>query len=175
VTGKGERTPFQRLFDAHCDEVHGFLVRFLKDPTLAEDALQETFLSVHAKQGERDTERSARAWIFRIAHNAAIDLMRRRQKQERLADAEAHSASEPQEDTVAAEVERRERVAHAREALSVLSDEDRALLLLRHGQGMKLAELADCFGCTERTVRNRLRRAATELAQAVLTREGRRA
>jgi RNA polymerase sigma-70 factor (ECF subfamily) len=72
----------------------------------------------------------------------------------------------------AVEVERREDVKRLQVALASLPAETRALLVQRHGMCMKLTEIAESFDCTERTVRNRLKRAAALLAEALIRGEG---
>lgn len=162
------RAAFRTLYERYADDVFAFLRRFLGDATLAEDALQETFLRVHARLPEHDPERSFRGWVYRIARNAAIDLVRRQEKQGRLAGAQAERLAPPEPEQVVAQAARRERIDQARDALAALDEDDRMLLLLYHGQGLTQVELAEVFACTERTIRNRLGRALDALADAVL-------
>lgn len=158
---------FRELYDRHKDGLYAFLLRFLRDEALAEDALQEAFLRVHRNLDAFDASRSFRAWLYEIGRNAGLDASRRRAKQDRLAAVKASEAA-PASDAVLDEVERREARDRAASVLDRLPDDARALLIQRHGHGMKLSELAESFACTERTVRNRLRSAAVLLARAVL-------
>jgi RNA polymerase sigma-70 factor (ECF subfamily) len=156
---------FRVLYERYKDEIHGFLVRLLRDDALAEDVLQETFFRVYRNLERCDTERSFRAWLYQITRNAALDAIRVRKKDVRLEQAKAREASDAP--PAADEATRRESVARAQEALDTLPEETRALLIQRHGLGMKLEELAVSFQCTERTVRARLVTAAGLLAQAL--------
>lgn len=160
---------FLDLYRRHRADLLAFLVRYLRDATLAEDVLQETFVRVHANL-DAAPPCSFRAWVHRVARNVATDALRRETKQERLAPAAPPPAAPPGPDAEAAS---REAVDRARAALATLPDEERALLLQRHASGLTLDELAAAWDCTERTIRNRLERAAQALARALV--EGGRA
>jgi RNA polymerase sigma factor (sigma-70 family) len=158
----------QGLHARYHAEVRGFLTKLLRDPALAEDALQESFLAVYSAFDSYDASRPFRPWLFQIVRNAGLRSLRSRKKDDRLsrAGARPEATSGP-----VAEAEAREETALAREALAALPDETRALLLQRHGLGMKLEDLARSFAVTDRTVRNRLRAAAHEFALALLKRK----
>lgn len=159
---------FGALYDRHKDEVHGYLVRFLGDPELAEEALQESFFRAYRGLATFDASRPFRPWLHQVVRNTALDLLRARTKAragaERASERPARGASvEPLQELV-----RREAIAGVGEALSRLPDETRALLLQRHGLGLKLDELAQAWSVTERTLRTRLHEAAGELARLVV-------
>lgn len=156
---------FRQLYDRHRVEVYSFLVRLVGDAALAEDVLQETFFRVYKNLDRFEVDRPFRSWVFQIARHAAIDAIRERQKEDRLAREKASrvkndSPPEP-------ELERREDADQARAALDGIPEDARALLVQRHGLGMTLDELAESWSCTEKTVRNRLRAAAELLGHAV--------
>mgnify|MGYP005841974505 CR=1 FL=1 len=72
----GDRAAFARLVQRYEKELFHFLARFLGDPTIAEDAFQETFLQVYQSARSFDSGRKLRPWLFAIAANKARDLMR---------------------------------------------------------------------------------------------------
>ena len=159
------RSAQRALYQRYAGEVFAMLLRLVRDRTTAEDLLHETFVRAFQRLDQHDPTRSFRGWIHRIARNAALDELHSAAKARR-----AHEAPEPpttdpgpHEDAL-----RRERVEEARTALERLSADDRALLLARHGLGHRLGELAESLACTERTVRNRLERAAARWTRAVL-------
>lgn len=159
------RTAFARLYERHKDAVWGFLLAHTGDRALAEDALQEAFLRAWRHMPGFQAGRAFRPWLLTIARNAATDLQRTRHKEQRTASrARAPGAAAPSALSAAEGSEARER---ARRALDALPPETRALLVQRHGLNTPLGELAEAFDVTERTVRNRLRAAAEELARAL--------
>ena len=162
--GQGDQA-FKALYERYKDELFAFTLRVTRDRTLAEDAFQDAFVRVFQNLASYDPSRPFRPWLYRIARNAAVDRLRREGKAREL----THEVAG--EDAVARDASRREDADRTRVALGRLEPDVRALLVQRHAQGLKLAELAEAWACTERTVRNRLRRAAGELA-AVLAEGG---
>src|SRR5579872_5884983 len=163
------------LYERYKDEVYAFLRHVLRDDALAEDAWHEAFVRVCASIETCDPDRSFRAWLYGITRNAAFELLRQRKKEGRLVEGRAAMAETPEADPVVASAERREAAAIARAALLDLPEDARALLVQRHGLGMKLEELAESWGCSERTVRTRLGAAAALLARklsSLVDREG---
>jgi RNA polymerase sigma-70 factor (ECF subfamily) len=171
--GEPGHAAFRELYERHKDDLFTFVARLVRDDALAEDACQEAFLRAHRSLADFDSKLSFRGWLFEIARNAAIDALRRRAKQERLAEHESRRPKGAEGNLVLLEVARREATEDARSALDDLPDETRALLLQRHAHGLRLTELADSFACTERTIRNRLRAAAVLLTQALIERRAR--
>jgi RNA polymerase sigma-70 factor, ECF subfamily len=170
LLARGEPTgpAFRALYERHKGEVQRFLVRLLDDDALAEDAVQETFFRVYWHLERFDGARAFRPWLLQIARNVGLNVLRARRKGpqppgDQEDDARAVS------DRVARQAAEDEDARAARAALATLPDDDRALLIERHGLGLKLTDLAEAYGCTERTIRNRLHAAIERLTQALLT------
>jgi RNA polymerase sigma-70 factor (ECF subfamily) len=159
---------FRLLYERYRDETYTFLVRLVGDEALAEDVLQTAFLNVYRGLERFHPERSFRAWLYQIVRNSGLDALRARRKDERLAEEKAKRAASATDSTVVPAVSRLEDSERARAALEALPPELRALLVQRHGLGMKLEELADSWSCTSRTVLNRLNTAMTLLAQNLI-------
>jgi RNA polymerase sigma-70 factor (ECF subfamily) len=155
-----------RIYDRHKDEVFGFLLRLLGDRDLAEDALQESFYRLYRGLDLYDVERPWKPWLHQVVRNTALDLLRARAK-EAAARNRVKTGDAPPDPL--GEAERREEIASAREALEALPLETRALLLQRHGLGLKLEELAVSWSVTERTLRKRLDAAVSELARLIVS------
>ena len=164
MTARPREAILEELHALHKDEVFSFLVRLLGDRALAEDVLQEGFIAVYRSLDRYDPARPVRPWLFEIMRNAAFMALRARGRKEQR---EQAAAKKEIEDPVLPAVTAREDVSRTRAALGELPDETRALLIQRHGLGMKLEELAESFACSERTIRNRLEKAAVEFARAL--------
>jgi RNA polymerase sigma-70 factor, ECF subfamily len=157
---------FRALHDRHSAEVFRFLVRLVGEQSLAEDLLQETFFRVYQHLDRYDPKRPFRPWLFRIARNAALNVLRQRRKGGPKLDVTAVDPSIS--DRISKTVAGAEAQQATARALSTLPDDVRALLVQRHGLGMKLQELAESWDVTERTIRNRLHAAVAELTQSLL-------
>src|SRR6187397_2007196 len=74
---RGDRDAFDQLVHRYERELYSYLRRFLGDAAAAEDAFQATFLQVHLKCDQFESDRKVRPWLYTIATNQAIDLQRR--------------------------------------------------------------------------------------------------
>jgi RNA polymerase sigma-70 factor, ECF subfamily len=77
---KETREAFEELVHRYEREMHGYLRRYLRNAELAEDAFQAAFLQVHLKCRRFDSSQRFRPWLYRIATNGAIDLMRQNRR-----------------------------------------------------------------------------------------------
>jgi RNA polymerase sigma-70 factor (ECF subfamily) len=131
--------------------LYRYFIRLVRDAVTADDLFQQTWLHAVRNIHRYDPARSFDTWLFAIAHNAAIDLLRRRPC-EVLVDYPAH---EPDAlDTLIA----RERAASVAAALQALPAIYREALTLRFEEGMKLEEIAAVTGANLSTVKTRVTR-----------------
>ncbi len=163
-----DHSAFKAIYERYAPEVYRFQKRLLGDRHSAEDAVQDTFVRLHRGLKGYDATRPFRPYVFSVARNVAVDVLRVRAKRPRaetLGDAATEGTS------AADSASQGERTTAVAESLATLAPEHRSLLLLRHVHGMKLEELAEGLACTDRTIRNRLRAAAT-LLERELRRRG---
>ncbi len=84
----GNQRSFRLLYEAHANWVYAIALRILRDPQIAEDAVQEAFIKLWRTAGKFDLTRgSAKAWIGIISRNCALDMGRRRQPAAETGDA----------------------------------------------------------------------------------------
>src|SRR5476651_155317 len=76
-------TEIERLYDEHAQPLYAFLLNFTRDEADTRDLLQEIFVKLAREPRLLDGVRDERAFLIRLAHNAAIDLMRRRGTRDR--------------------------------------------------------------------------------------------
>lgn len=157
----GDRQAFTQLVRSHQNRMFGFLLRMLGTRDEAMDLTQDAFLKAwNALPGWRPEARFS-TWLFQIARNAALDLLRRRQRIEFVpfdtgsADAEARDPAPPPEEQLAG----RQRIGLLERALGALPVDQREILLLRELEDMSYAEIAAALGINEGTVKSRLARA----------------
>lgn len=151
------------------------LARYIHDTALAEDALQDTFLQVHAKCGLYRDGWPARRWLHTVAINRAIDTLRRAKRlpatrldQPRGADEQGESR--PLLELLAGknpgpleELEEQERQSWVHESMAHLPGLMRQALILGYVRGLSYAEIASHLGIPLGTVKSRLHRAICEL------------
>ena len=144
---------FAEVYQRYAPRVFAYL-RGRTDPDEAADLTQQVFvkvLSAIGKYKERDVP--FRAWIFRIAANAAIDRHRRDRRLLPLAAAEGVFASTPDPELSAI---RADQLRRLRALVGKLKESDQHLLALRFGGGLSSAEIAHVVSRSEDAVRKQL-------------------
>jgi RNA polymerase sigma-70 factor, ECF subfamily len=133
--------------------LYRYFLRLVRDPASADDLFQQTWLNVVRQIHRYDPSRSFDTWLFAIAHNAAIDLLRRRPG-ESIEDCPIASQSP---DALSAAITH-QRSAMVAEAIGTLPAAYRETLTLRFEEGMKLEEIAEVTGAPLSTVKSRVQR-----------------
>ena len=153
---------------AHADALHDFAYHLTADAAEADDLVQETYARALAAASRFDGS-NLKAWLFRILHNAFVDLYRRRRdrRTDGGLDGDRDAALGPG-DRAQHELEQRQAravVGHeVEEALMSLTEEARVAVLLDL-QGFSEAEMAELLGCAAGTVKSRLFRARAALRE----------
>lgn len=150
---RGDDKAFAIVYDAVAPRLEGYLRRHLRDRSLVEDIIQQTFMQMHDKRGSFAAGSQVLPWAFSIARNFMIDTLRK-SKRESTADLTGGDRS-PVEALLVSAVENAEQVVLAREAsqrmISVfngLTEHQRAAFELTEGDGMSQAEAAQVLGTT---------------------------
>ncbi|CAN5119563.1 sigma-70 family RNA polymerase sigma factor [soil metagenome] len=152
VAGSGDGRALSELYDRYGGIVYGTGMRYLGDRTLAEDLVQDVFLSVWRNAGSYDPSRAGfSTWVYRIARNRITDLARRRKRRVRVV-APAASEKIPGEGDGAEEVLRSFDVVGA---LSDLSPVHREVLVLAYFGGLSQREISTRTGTPLGTVKSR--------------------
>src|SRR5690349_7182948 len=134
------------------------------DPALAEDLAQDTFVKAFRSLAAFDSTRRLSSWLFRIAHNTAIDALRRNKTLTVTLDDDERSIDPPAA-AVPDPVERRA-LGHALQAaLGRLRPDQRAAVILRYDDGMSYEEIGRVLGVPESTARSHVHRARKDLAR----------
>jgi RNA polymerase sigma-70 factor (ECF subfamily) len=167
----GDRSEFARLVEAASGSIYRLALKMLGDPQDAEDALQTTFLKVYQHLGEFEGRSSLSTWLYRIAANEALMLLRKRHPQLSLSeesgegDEMEYPAAQltdwcclPEEEFLSSEAR-----AVLDEAIQRLPEILRIVFVLRDIEGLSIQETAEALGLSEAAVKTRLLRASLRL------------
>lgn len=143
-----------------------YLARLTGDPALSDDLTQETFLRLfEQRMGQRQVQH-IRPWLYRVAHNLAIDHLRQRGQEEWRQSEAALEREEAHAPSAEAQMLQAERHRQVRRGLSLLSANERQVLELR-AEGMRYREIAETMGLQVSTVATFLSRAVRKIARQV--------
>lgn len=156
---RAEAGAFEVVYDRHARAAFSLAYRMCGARQLAEEVVQEAFLSIWRSGARYDRRRgSVRTWVLGITHHRAIDALRRGTVQDR------HRASDEgieerfeASDRTDVEVARREEALEVRGALGVLPDEQRRAIELAYYGGFTQSEIAEMLGIPIGTVKGRMR------------------
>jgi RNA polymerase sigma-70 factor (ECF subfamily) len=171
---EGREAAYRELIRRYERPVFSLVLRMVRDHQLAEDLAQETFIKALNAIGSYRPEFKFSSWIFKIANNAAIDHLRRREVDTLSIDG-APNATTPDDieatalqvgdrgETPLAELEARELGGAIERAIGRLRPEYRSCIMLRHVEGLAYEEIAQLLDLPLGTVKTYIHRARHEL------------
>jgi RNA polymerase sigma-70 factor (ECF subfamily) len=168
----GQQDAYTALLQRYERQVFSVIVRLVQDPGVAEELAQETFLKAFRRLDSFDQRRGFSAWLLRIAHNTAVDALRRRGPQTLGIDAgpegnsPAVASSEP---GPARRTEQRFLVRDLAAALARLRAEHRLALMLRVQEAESYQQIAYVMGVSESTAKSYVHRARRRLSDEMRT------
>ena len=174
----GEEAAYRELVRRYERPVFSLVFRMVRNRELAEDLSQEAFIKVLNALESYRPEFKFSSWVFKIANNAAIDHLRRRELDTLSLEGSPH-AETPQMieatalqigergETALEEVENRELGGEIERAIARLRPEYRTCILLRHVEGRAYEEIAEILNLPLGTVKTYILRARNELRVAL--------
>jgi RNA polymerase sigma factor (sigma-70 family) len=162
---KGDQRAFEQIYERYHQDLYRFCLAMVGNPQDAQDALQNTMVKVlRGLPGERRTI-TLKPWLYRIARNEAVEILRRRRDSVEL---------EPQQIPVAAvteTAESRDRLRTLLGDLEQLPERQRAALVLRELSGLDFEQIGASFGTSAAVARQTLYEARLSLRQLEAGRE----
>lgn len=167
---------FSQLYDRHAGAVYQLILRIVREPTVADDLLQETFWSIWQKADQYQQRGSVAAWLFRVARNNCLDELRRRKSRPQAANLSesenrAILAAKPDKKVQVEEMISNEWMRQRlHKALEALPDEQRKCIQLAYFKGMTQRQIAENLSIPLGTVKTRVRLGVEKL-EGLLERE----
>jgi RNA polymerase sigma factor (sigma-70 family) len=145
------------LFERYHVPLFNFYLKLTGDRPVSEDLVQEVFFRILKYRHSYRPETAFRAWMYQIARNARVDLIRKRRPETSL---------EPEMSPAVAPVDTAQQSQESlllRTALMQISEDKREVLILSRFQDLKYEEIAQLLGCEVGTVKTRVHRALQDL------------
>lgn len=160
LAAAGDRRAFARIYERYHEEIYRFCRALLGDPHEAQDALQSTMASALASLPGDGRTIALRPWLYRVARNECVSILRRRQQPVDPRLLEAWPAPDVAEDAA-----RRARLGELLRDLRALGERQRAALLMRELGGLGYAEIAAALGISRQAARQAVYEARTSLLE----------
>ncbi len=171
----GREASFEELVRRYQRPIAAYVYRMVGDYDAALDLTQEVFIKVYNSLSRYRAEFKFSTWIYKIAHNAAIDHLRRHAVREQAittsVDGERREVViESRRLTPEQESERKERRSEIESVVQLLPASYRELIVLRHSHDLSYDEMAEVTGLPLGTVKNRLFRAREAMRDLLVQR-----
>ncbi|MDI6739806.1 MAG: sigma-70 family RNA polymerase sigma factor [Candidatus Edwardsbacteria bacterium] len=169
---KGDNRAFNDLINGYKRQVYSLIYRMVNNAADAEDLAQETFIKIFRRIGLYDSNFPFHAWLFKIAHNTAIDFLRAN-KNPALSIDDYDNPIDVEDKSISLE-EKTEHLSQKElieRQLAALPPPYKEILILRHQQELSYEEIADTLEIPVGTVKVRLFR-AREIMKEKLARTG---
>lgn len=176
VAISGREDGFEELVRRYQRPITNYVFRMLNDYDSSLDVTQEVFIKVYNSLRKYSSEYKFSTWLYRIAHNAAIDHIRRRSPGQQSIESENADGSfqlqlECHNPTPEQDRQRSEWRTEIGAVVKCLPAAYRELIVLRHGQDLSYDEIAEITGLPLGTVKNRLFR-AREMMREIFVERG---
>ena len=160
---------FEVIYDRHADAAFSLALRICSQRALAEDIVQEAFLSLWRSRARYDRNRgSVRTWVLGIVHNRAIDALRRRTVRDRgIVDDEGIEERIAAPERTDLDVARREEAREVRDALEKLPEEQSRVIELAYFGGMTHVQIASMLDMPVGTIKGRMRLGLAKMRMAL--------
>lgn len=172
----GDRDAFRTLFERYHRRAYALAVGVLRHQEDALDVVQDAFLKAHRHLDKFEGNSSFYTWLYRIVMNLAIDHLRKHRRVRPVELDEAHLEDAPDEGLLPRilggnpgrallDREIRQRID---QALDQLSDNHRAVLVMRELEGLSYEDMAQTMGCSKGTIMSRLFHARRNMQKQLL-------
>lgn len=163
----GNREAFRQLYETMSPRIYGLCIRLLRQPELAEDVLQDTFVRIWHHAGEYHAERgSPVGWMLTLARYRALDLLRHRRFETALDPTTLVELAERQTPDVSEGLDNTTFLA-LQGCLDEISTEQRESILHAYYHGLSHEQLAATMGAPLGTVKSWVRRGLTSLKRCL--------
>ena len=147
---------FNTIYDKYCYKLHEFVLMYLKQEEDAEEIVQEVFVKIWESRGKIDVYLSFEAFLFTIAYNATISLLRKRVSESKSREYLKSLQQIDSAEQVIDEIQYNELNQKVQSLLNQLTPRQKEIFVLSRAEGLTHKEIADKLNISESTVNNHL-------------------
>jgi RNA polymerase sigma-70 factor (ECF subfamily) len=169
----GDSDAFRLLVERHGRNVFRLAFRMTGNEEDAEDVVQETFLRAYRQIDKYESRSSFSTWLFRIASNYSLDLIRSRRRHEDRRETRSNAEFDPL-DAVASHGPGQDRLVYSNQvqarvkvAMDELSAQERTAFVLRHFEGLSIEEIGASLGTGANATKHSIFRAVQKLRRSL--------
>jgi RNA polymerase sigma-70 factor (ECF subfamily) len=168
----GDREAFRVLVERHSRSVFRLAFRLTGNEHDADEVVQESFIRAHRRLERFESRSTFSTWLYRIAANCAVDLLRARRPLEPL-EVDGHDATPATRTALTTAPDQERQVlggqiqARVRAALSHLTERERLAFVLRHVEGLSIEEIAQQMNLRTNATKHSIFRAVRKMRVAL--------
>lgn len=169
----GDQSSLEILINRHKKRVYTYILLIVKNPHLAEDIFQDTFIKVikSLRKGKYQDKGKFVSWVLRIAHNLVIDYYRKQKYQNTVSnddnDYDLLNSKNLADDNIEDVLVQDQIMKHVRLLVEHLPEDQRNVVYLRHYCGLSFKEIADQTGVSINTALGRMRYALINMRRMI--------
>ncbi|MET0999796.1 MAG: ECF RNA polymerase sigma factor SigK [Marmoricola sp.] len=157
-SGRGDEAAFAELYDATSARAYGLAVRVVRNPSQAEEVMQEAFLELWRTASRFDSAKgSAVSWILTLVHRKSVDRIRSAEASTRRDTVWHHGSQDVEHDSTAEAAQASMEARRVRQALDSLTEVQREALELAYFKGYTHTEVAAMLDLPVGTAKTRIR------------------
>jgi RNA polymerase sigma-70 factor (ECF subfamily) len=171
---QGDSAAFGQIVQVHQQRLFNAMVLFCGNAAEAEDVVQDAFVQAYVNLAKFQQNSQFYTWLYRIALNTAISRKRRKRVESSVDKNREQAGLEPidEGDAPGDQMMREEQAVQVHQALAMLSEEHRSILVLREMDGCDYEQIAEILDINVGTVRSRLHRARMQMRERLQELEG---
>jgi RNA polymerase sigma-70 factor, ECF subfamily len=147
---------FDAIYERYCKRMYGFVIRYIKQEEDAEEIVQEVFLKIWESRKKIDTYSSFDSFIFTIAYNTTISLLRKRVNEKKYLEHLQLRQQITNADEIIDEIHFKQIKEQLKSTLNQLTPRQREIFLLSREEGFTHEEIAKRLNISTNTVKNHL-------------------
>ena len=153
-----DQSLYSILYKRYLNKVYAKCISLLKEEAQAEDAVQEVFLKIYLNLAKFNEKAKFSTWVYSITYNYCIDIIRRKKKEQNLFVSEIENPPDLVDDIEDKELLEIE-VSKLKVVLENIPPADRAILLMKYQDDLKIKEIGMIMDKTESAIKMKIKRA----------------